>query len=117
MPATRGRRSSGRDGDVAEHSSPIVVRAGELVGAGLLRDEIQILLLTGLDDDLGQIRVDDFWVSNADRLKELGRGELVRLLALIGDMQAVDDALVEAKARWLESVLDGDDRDGLSLRP
>src|SRR5579862_4828437 len=49
------RARSGRDLDGPDHSGPVVVGAGELVGTRLFGDEEQILPFTWLNDELGNV--------------------------------------------------------------
>ncbi len=72
-----------------------MIRADELVEPGCLGDEIKILVLAGLHDDLGLVGVERLCVADFNRLEKIGRGELVRFLALVVDMQAVGGTLME----------------------
>src|SRR5207344_2624281 len=79
------------DGDLADHSGPIVVGADQAVLPGLARHESQVLRLAGSDRDLGPVGVEHLEIAEFDRLEELRRVELVHFLAVVFDMQPIGD--------------------------
>src|SRR6516225_243737 len=89
------------DDDFAGHSRPIVIGATQRVAAPP-RHEIDILLLTGLDENLGPISVHGRWIANLRLLEKVGRGELVRLLAVILQMETIRRPRTEGQAVGLK---------------
>src|SRR5262245_36065250 len=104
------------DDDFAGHPCPIVVGAAEWVPAPT-RHEKHVLLLTGLHENLGAIGIHGSWIANLRTLEKPRRRELVRLLAVILQMETIRHPRTEGQAVWLEPVLGGDHGDGLRLRP
>src|SRR5215475_2858175 len=104
------------DNDFAGHPRPIVIGATQWVAA-LTRHEEDILLLTGLDENFRAIGVHGRRIANLRALEKPRRRELMILLAVILQMETIRRPGTERQSVRLESILGGDHRDGLRLRP
>src|SRR5262245_19560227 len=104
------------DNDFAGHPRPIVIGARQRV-APPARHEKDVLLLAGLDENLRAISVQCCWIADLSALEEPRRGELVRLLAAILQLETIRHSRPEGQAVGLEPVFRGDHRDGFCLRP
>src|SRR5438876_1097770 len=71
------------DDDLAGHAGPIVVGASERKTPGLFWHKGEILGLAGLNHDLGLVGVERRIGAGLDRTEKFGRGEFVRLLAVV----------------------------------
>src|SRR5262245_14338442 len=106
-----GRASSLDDGDLSGHARPVVVGARQGIAADLTRDEVEVLLLAGLDHELGPLRVQHRGVSELHALEEGGRRELVKLLAAVLELEPVRDVDSKRQIVRLEAIVGRDDGD------
>src|SRR5215467_7631225 len=104
------------DEDLARHACPVMIGAVERKLAGLLGDEVEILLFAGLDDELRAVRTQSFGIDDLYHLQESGGGELVQLLAAILDVQAIGRPDAKGQTGRCESVLGLHEYHSLGLR-
>jgi hypothetical protein len=93
---------SGDDLNLADHSIPIVIRAGQLKGTGFRGDEQQVFLLTRLNVDLSSVGIQHLRRMDASGLEEFLRGELVQFLAVIFDVEPICDPYPKDEAFRVE---------------
>src|SRR5262245_30990104 len=103
------------DDDFAGHPCPIVVGAAEWVPAPT-RHEKHVLLLTGLHENLGAIGIHGSWIANLRTLEKPRRRELVRLLAVILQMETIRHPRTEGQAVRLEPGVGGERLEVLRIR-
>src|SRR5215472_15976889 len=84
--------------------------------AGLLGDEVEILLFAGLADELRAVGTQSLGIDDLYRLQEGGGGELVEFLAAILDVQAIGRPDAKGKTARCESVLGLHEYHSLGLR-
>src|SRR5579864_8154833 len=65
------------DGYAADHAVPVVIGAAQIVGAGLVRREQQILALAGLHHDFGALAIEDLGIVDIGGAEKCRRRDLV----------------------------------------